>query len=289
MPNQHDPSIWTSAKFITNYWIAGCDLQPWLIIDVNSEPQKDLVLLFIEPDLFDITQEVFDPKGGRNARPNRRGRKGRGKRGTLDPNTLIGRAIRGVVNPYNALKASPFRWFFPLLNLYEGVTFTAAVIDGLGDVGFEHLWGIIEAGPNDCLEIPILNRTEPNGAIIGGLNPPIAGVGLNTQIINTGFESFRFECRTDQDYWVEFQGYAKTQFGSDVKGELVLGTDVNTITATSGNFDLNPDQYQFISVSGYFEKDTYCVWGWHQNSNGFVRLNDCSMIAFGLDGLPILP
>ena len=289
MPNQHDPSIWTAAKFVTNYWLAGCDFKPYLIVDLNSEPQRDLVLLILTPDLSDIAQEVFDPRGGRRSKPNRRGRKGRGRKGSLDPSTLIGRAIRGYANPFNALRAGPARFFFPLLNIYEGVAFTAAIIDGLGDIGFEHLWGIIKADPNDCIAMPIVERSEPPGAIVGGLNPPIAGVRLNTPILNTGFTSWDLFVSCDQDFFVEFQGYVKTEFGTNVKGELVLGPDYDTIRATSGNIDCTPDSYQFVSVSGQFSAGEECRWGWHQNSGGFVRLNDLNAIGFGLNALPDLP
>jgi hypothetical protein len=205
VPNKFDPNAYTGLKFITNYFLAGCTPPQWLVVDLSSEPQKDLAMLLLVPDLEDIVQDIFDPSNGRGRDSRRHGRKRRRGRFTLDTSTLIARPIRAQANPHNVARFTPLRFLFPIWNIYEGLNFTVAIVDGLSDVYFEHLWGIISVDQSSCSDLARLQREDPIGNSMGGLSPPIDGCSLGNLVTSNGFTSDRFTCTLEQDFHVAFQ------------------------------------------------------------------------------------
>lgn len=280
MPRPFDPNLITGWKFITNYFLAGCNPGNLLVIDTNTEPEKDLALLFLTPDISDIVQEVFDPSRGRKRKPGRRGRKKPGGRGGLDISTIIARPIRAAANPFNALKMTPLRYVFPLWNIYEGLSFTAAVVDGLSDIGFDNLWGVLSVDPSQCSDIGRMERNSNFSQAIGGLNPPIAAGNAPNLIQQQQFTSIQSACSHNKDFHVAYECVAVNRFLGPVKGRLVLGTDPDTIVHWGDTVELNPGDAEPVGVSGTFDGGQTCYWGWQQMSPNFVALNEQQVIAF---------
>lgn len=150
-------------------------------------------------------QDIFDPSNGRGRDSRRHGRKRRRGRFTLDTSTLIARPIRAQANPHNVARFTPLRFLFPIWNIYEGLNFTVAIVDGLSDVYFEHLWGIISVDQSSCSDLARLQREDPIGNSMGGLSPPIDGCSLGNLVTSNGFTSDRFTCTLEQDFHVAFQ------------------------------------------------------------------------------------
>lgn len=154
-------------KFITNYSLMGCAPDLMLLVEFSQAPAADLALLFLELDWFDIAQGVFQPKGNRGRRPGRHGRKKRTGGGFPDPNEFVARGVRAHVNPYDALDFGPVRKAWALFDIYERFNFTMAAIDGVIDVGYETLWGIMEADKDFCPDFPAMSRQDYGGTPSG--------------------------------------------------------------------------------------------------------------------------
>lgn len=179
----------TELSFITNYFMQGCAPPFWLFVELSKEPVGDLALLILGIDGFDIAQAIFGPKGSRNRSSGRHGRKSRRHRLNFDPNDFVGGKVRGVVNPYDALDFGPLRKAFRIYNVYEGFNFSAALVEGLTDVGFETLWGVITVNDKNCSTLPYLTRQRESGDAMVGVAPWSTAFNVSQKLNENLFQS----------------------------------------------------------------------------------------------------
>lgn len=272
-------------KFITNYLLAGCEAPFDLIVDFSQEPLKDVALLFLEPDISDIVQGIFQPRNERHRKSARHGKKRARSRGIPDPNDLIANKIRGRINPYDALNFGPLRKVFRLWNVYEGINFTAAVADGITDVGFETLWGIINVNADKCYDFPRISRRQSSYQIAGGAGPYFQTSGMGVLEFNRGFQDQAFLTRCPSSpYQI---GVSATIVGRDefepVHGRLALAHSGSDVVAESGRFSLDYGEALHIDISYAAEQNELISWGF-SDRDGFWGITEFRAFAFAQVG-----
>lgn len=271
----------TDLKFITNYALLGCVPPQHLIVEFSQEPLLDLALLFLEPDIEDIAQAVLQPGGGRKRRPGRHGRKSGRSSGFPDPSDMIGAKVRGVVNPYDALNFGPIRRVWRVYDVYEGINFTAAVLDGITDVGFDTLWGVFDVSPGHCREFARLGKHDDDIQIVAGAGPPLSTFGCSSIDFNVDFQTGPFGARCpDYEYQLAIRAVIRGRPGTgNIQGKLALGTDGNTILAESSPYEIEPGEVVTREVSITMPANEWIYWGISDRSSG-VDILRSDVLAF---------
>lgn len=274
-------------KFITNYFLAGCEPPFDLFCQFSQEPAKDVLMLLLLPDLVDIGQAIFDPRGGRRRKPARHGRKKPFRLGFPDASDIIGQRTRGIINPDNVLSYGPFTRVFRVWNAYEGVAFSAAVIDGLSNVGYSGLWGILNFDPNHCRNLERLAKHDDDFWTTGGPGGGVHPVGIDIVDFNNGFGHTNFACTTiDNKFQINFRAQF-TNNRTDIRASGRLGLENQTTgqVFTSNHFDLGPRETAVREVHGEFPAGDWCTWGFYDTS-GFVDVYDRSILAYSEHNFP---
>lgn len=287
MPKPPEFDFFTDMKFITNYILAGCDPPFDLLVEFSQEPAEDLLMLFLMPDLVDIGQAIFEPKGGRRRKPARHGRKRRRGKGMPDPSDMIGQRIRAVVNPHDVVTFGPLVKAFRIWNVYELFNITVAVIDGISDIGFESLWGILNADPSHCNNLNRLAAHEESQFSIGGVGPYFQPIGLTQLDFNKGFARTSYSCRLDT-------GNVKINLAATIRNErndirfkgcLALRNRSTGEHAESGRVDLGPNENARLEVNMFAEDPTWIDWGMTA-LDGFCDVYGAAVLAYDRHGIP---
>lgn len=287
MPRPPNPNSFTQINFVVNYALLGCTPPFWVFIECAKEPAKDLFLLLILPDPIDIGQAIFEPEKGRKRKPARHGRKkGRGVK-FPDTSDMIGQRARGVLNPGDAIKYSPVRRLFPIINAVEAVGITTAVLEGLSQVGYDGVLGAFKLDPSDCLDLDFVQRESDFQKAQGGAGPPIDAFPLPQLIKNVGFVQSQLSVlNTDKPYTANISVTLRPNtFTPEDKVSVALGTDVFTKRAQSSVVTFNGQETKTIDVSADFEAGETCVWGLGERF-GFFQIIEARFVAFSNNGFP---
>lgn len=194
MPRPNKPEEFSQINFLVNYFVQGCTPPAQLFLEFAKEPLADLAMLILLPDAEDIGQEVLDGKKGRTRKPGRHGRKrGRGL-GLPDSSTLIASRLDRARVITNFVQITPLRWMLPLYNVYEGLAFTAALVEGFTGVFYEGVLGVVTVGEDNCTNLDFLRRTRPNMQTLGGPGVIQQPFNLNTIERVDGFVSTQAGC-----------------------------------------------------------------------------------------------
>ncbi len=287
MPQPPQLQAFDDMKFITNYFLAGCSPPMHLFVEFSQEPAIDLAMIILVPEFEDIAQAIFDPKKGRRRKPARHGRKRKRRLKFPSTDDLIGQRVRGRLNPGNVLNIGLFRRAFPILNFYEGLNFAAAVIEGTTDIGYEALWGILEADPFHCKEFARLAKEDNDFQTVGGVGPPLQPVNIDIVQFNSGFNHTRtsgqcrnFPCRVNFTAFVmnnrsDISAYGALALQNTDTGEIVKGA----------SFELGPGESKGLEVTGTYDVDEWFAWGF-ADMNGFVDVYQRNILAFRDDKMP---
>lgn len=287
MPRPPDIDALGKLNFVVNYFLHGCTPPIFLFCQFAQEPAKDMLLMFLLPDLTDIGQAVFDPQHGRRRKPGRHGRKKRRGGGFPDPSDLIGQRVRGVINPHNALKFGPVNWAFRIWNRVEAVNFTCAVIEGLADTAYSGLLGVLETDPFHCKEFARMVRTDTVPQLGGGAGPPIWPIAVSDLEASTGFTSTQFQCRAFKGAYVVHFSCTLEYAGFDFAGEVsvALGVVGGVRREISQVATLNFGDTITLEVSMDFEEGEAAEWGLG-NRFGFFTCVSRQVVAFGKADIP---
>ena len=287
MPTPPKLQAFDDMRFITNYLLAGCGVPSWLFVEFSQEPAADLAMLILLPDYEDIAQEIFDPKKGRRRKPARHGRKRKRRIGFPSADDMIGQRLRARLNPGNVLNIGLFRRAFPILNIYEGINFTAAVVEGFTDVYFEGLWGVLQADPTFCTEFSRLMKHDDFRQVIGGVGPPLQPVNIDIVDMNTGFFHTRNACRDRHEpYICNFTAFVVNNRTDVVaSGNLALQNTTTGEFHESAGFVLQPGEAKSLEVMGKFGANEWCAWGF-SNMGGFIDVYDRQILAYENVALP---
>lgn len=237
-------------------------------------------MLILAPDIEDIVQDIFDPAGGRDKGPSRRGRKKGGRRGSLDISTLIAQPIRGAVNPHNALRFSPARYVFPIWNVYEGVSFTFALVDAFNDTLYESLLGVFEYDPNNCQELIMMSRTNPDPDIIGGPIGVVNTISCEQLNAQNGMTSFSGASSCPYASQIGFAALMYNQDNTAKSGHLAIGNGDQVPVAMTPEIILQPGESEFASISYEWDDAAVSTWGWVPTSGGFITALDGEVLQF---------
>jgi hypothetical protein len=268
-------------NFIANYALLGCVPPMHLAVQFAKDPALDLALLFLLPDIQDIGQAIFEPKKGRRSKPGRHGRKKRRFKGLPDTSDLIGQGLRGRYNPNDALRLTKATYLFPILNIYEGAAFTAAVVEGVTDIGFQSLLGVMTVDPTHCREFARMLRQDDEPVTIGGAGPPVDPMVVENVTFESGFWSSSISCYdADFPYIVYFDCFVFNMSEDEpVECELALeNLDTGAINRSS-YVEIAPREGIKLSVAMRAKANDNVVWGLGRR-NGFVLGLTRSVLAF---------
>lgn len=272
------------VNFITNYFMQGCVPPFWLFIECAQEPAREMLCLLLGLDMQDIVQAMFEPKGQRHRRQGRHGRKRKGKFGFPDISDMVGEKIRSHVNPHNALDFGPFRKLFKVVNVYEGWAFSTAVVEGMTDVGFEGILGVISADPDSCPNFGFFWSKVDGDEILLAIQQPWAPLNLviDVQMQNfnktTGFKV----TNVHSDFTVAFACEVSGMFGERADAvSIALMNQDGVILAEDGPWDLAPGEVRPMRLNAEYNKDDLCVWV-GRCEYGNVLVENCE--AFGFQG-----
>lgn len=281
MPKPPDLGAFDDIKFITNYMLAGCEPPFWLFVEFSQEPAKDLGLILLVPEVEDIAQAIFDPHGGRRRKPARHGRKRRRRLGFPSADDIIGQRLRGRLNPGNVLNIGLFRRAFPILNIVEGFNFSAAVIEGVTDIGYEALWGILQADTQHCKEFSRLSKSSEVFQTVGGGGPPLQPVNIQTVDFNSGYSNtFTSAKNRNHKCTTNFNAYVRNN-RSDVtaSGTIALQNTDTGQMHRGQEFILGPGEGKFLQVDAEFGADEWFAWGF-ADMQFFVDVYQRNILSF---------
>lgn len=285
MPRPPDFDGFEDIRFITNYFLMGCGVPRYLVVDFSKEPLWDVALLICTFDVSDIAQEVLQPGGARNRRSGRHGRKSGRITASLDPNEFVGAKIRAKINPLDVLQHSPLRRIFPLLNAYEGVAFTAAVADGITDVGFETLWGILNVLPGACREFARFTRHYDSGdpyQLVGGVGPPVEAINLpQIDFVNKFATTERAATCFEGNWNLAFEA-ALYSLPTNPTGAYITLAIHNLATGEivqTGDVTLGPGDTTHLTIGHEAKSGEFLEWG-VGDRNGFFAVIASSALGY---------
>lgn len=287
MPRPPNIDAIGKLNFITNYILHGCEPPSFLFIECAQEPAQDLLMLFLVPDFVDIGQAVFDPKAGRKRKPARHGRKKPGRRGFPDPSDVVGQRARGALNPHNALDFGPVNKAFRIWNKYEALAITVAVVEGVTDVGYSGLLGMLTIEPNRCEQFSRLVRRSNEPELGGAVGPPIWPIFAQVVEANQGFNS------TTVTAMNQFQAFVihlrmvvmNNSFEEYIECAAALGAVGGAIKGQSAVRTIAQGETVTLNCSADFEAFETCEWGLSERFGNALVIS-CEVVAFGKADIP---
>jgi len=270
----------TAVNFVTEAFLVGCSPHLGLFLEFAKEPAKDLALFLIVPEAFDIAQAIFQPKKGRRTKPGRHGRKRPGTPGMPNADDIIGGKVRAVLNPYDAFKLTPFRYVFPLYNLYEGVNFGVAVVEGLIDVVYEGTLGALLMRPNYCRDFGRLYRFGPDYAVTGTGDD----ITISPALLNVNFDTSQWAARYNYgSYWIGVQMRARcNEFGTEGTCSACFVDLDNNLLTTGVSRELTKSGWDTLTVGDEFESGQWVKWRLTGDTS-FVDTYERMVLAFAYD------
>lgn len=282
MPRPPRADIVPQIKFITNYFWQGCEA-PWeLVVEFSQEPLKELFLILFWPDAEDLLKEWLRPGRGRQRNPARHGKKRRRFPGLPDPNDWVSANPRARAQAYPGIDLPGARALFKLTDVADRINITAAVVEGLSDVGFETLWGILSLHTENCPAIAYVNAHNPEGSTIVGVAPwstPFPLPVIDNRQRFGGPEPFTFTTTVD-DFNVVASGTVFALSSGGLKNwALTVGQSGKGIVARSNFVNIEQGESAQVSVYGTVEKGQAAYIA-RQNESGSAILYDLQMFAW---------
>lgn len=287
MPRPSKPDEFAQINFITNFFLLGCSPPTAAFFEFAQEPAEDLAFLIFAPDLFDIAQEILDPSKGRRRKPARHGRKRPRAPGLPDTSAMIGGRLNRAANIGAAIRLTPLRWILPLYNIYEGVAFSVAVLEGVTDIFFTGILGVVEIDNNNCKDLDLMRRSLGIPQVDGGAGPPVTPIRLTTLDKNKGFQQTERTVRHDsKPFEVAFQARVKPRFVQPDFGMALAVRSQTTGEIYQSRYKDTPDDeiYDF-DVSASFGPGETVEWGIGDRT-GFWDIIEANVIAYSLADFP---
>lgn len=285
MPKPPQQEDFFELKFVTNYLLAGCFPPYDLIVECSEEPKHDLLLLLLGLDAGDIAQAMFEPKHQRSRKPDRHGRKRRRRIRFPDVNDMTGEMMR-VHDVADAAAQFPgARFAFRALNFYESFTFPAALAGGLGDLGFETLWGVLNADHDECLDFDRIDRQIIGESLPGFPGPTYYPIALGQLNLNHGFYNSEFGTSHGSTGWgLSFSARVSNDHPAvDVGGALAITSNWRGEVAASQTVTLSPGGSSTLSCSCTGLPGESLSWTW-KATTGSVRMANARATAYGESG-----
>lgn len=257
MPQPPRIDILDKVHFITSYFWQGCDAPFSLLVEFSQEPRKDLWLMLFSIDLGDILKSWLRPGGARSRKSARHGKKHPFRNATLDINELMGGRARAAYGPYPGLALPGAKALFRITDQIDRINWTAAVVEGVTDVGFETLWGMISAHPELCPQMIWVDAGRVEEQVIPGIFAPSTPFGLIDYYSGNGVfgpDPFAF-VSNQAELHVAFDGTVRGRSGGGVFDfRFTLRSLESGILAESSTVDLDFDESIHLTLSGTLPK-----------------------------------
>lgn len=155
------PSDIDQIRFIVFYALNPCEADFNMYLEVSKEPLGELAVFLVEPDLSDIVQGFFTPKGLRTGRHGRKGRRGgKGVGGIPDLSDEIAKRLPGRGDLETRAISGLGRLGWTVWGHIDRVNWTLAVVDKVSDTAFDSLYGLITADNIKCPNIGRVYRRQ---------------------------------------------------------------------------------------------------------------------------------
>lgn len=272
-----------NVSFIVNYFVQGCVPPYTLFAEFSHAPQKDLWLLLLSPDLEDIAKAWIRPGAERKRKPARHGRKHRMRGISLDPNDLMGGKARAAAHGYPGIKLPGAKALFRLSDHLDRLNFTAAIVEGVTDVGFETLWGILSAHPEHCPNMAFLNRSsrfrESHPGILPITDPFFLDRLDSAQLFTTAspsvFSSFAGDWTLTYETTIE-----PYSIGGCQNWRLLVRTDQRGTIATGNAYTLGRGEQGRPNISAEVKQGEFAYVS-RSSQGGSVYLDFQKLFCFG--------
>lgn len=156
-----------------------CDEELSLYVEMAKAPFGRLGLFILTPDLKEIVESVFVPKGLRSKRHGRKGRKGgdKGKGFLPDVDDMIAKKIPGTDEFAGRRYGMGQRFFFSGVQAVDRVTWPLVLIDEVTNTAFETMSGVMLGSKERCPNIGRMLRKRGPGLVLSllGWHDPDVG------------------------------------------------------------------------------------------------------------------
>jgi hypothetical protein len=283
MPPVPRPDVLDQVKFITNYWWQGCEAPMHLVVQFSQKPLGDLAMIVLGLDASDIIKSWLRPGRGRRRAPARHGRKRPFSWLTFDPNEVIADRPRAAAEHYPGLDLPGARALFKVTDVADRVNITAAIVEGLGDVGFQTLWGIISLNPNLCPNMPFVNRHRDTVLTVPGVVAPSTSLPANIldnaqHYISTGPDAYlTYKAETILGWSGLVKPYS---VGGCVDWEPTIISTTRGIIGQGGKYTLAQDETAFFNVSADVQIGEI-AYPARTTSYGSVEIFEMAVYGFG--------
>jgi len=287
MPRTPGFGGFTELRFITNYYLLGCSPPFDLVIETSKEPGLDLLLLFVGFDPEEWFQTLFEPGRGRGRAPSRKGRKRKPQLGIPDWNAYFAGRARQALPGFNGINIGPSRWLFRLWGAADFVNFTAAVLEGVTDVAFAHLWGVFKVDPNNCAQLGRFGRSLGSPIVVGGGGLQLWPINMQIDEFSQNFggvTAFTAEPNFAPGVVSFSIGFRNAQT-VPVRGRLCFFSPSLQILKESGEFNLDPGDIAFGSLSMDVAQGQPVAWGWRTGS-GSINIFEGASTGFLTSAVP---
>lgn len=171
------PEWLDQIRFITHYLLNTCDGPLTLYAELAREPAGRLALMLITPDMGEIVQGFFTPKGLRSKRHGRKGRRGeKGPGGIPDVDEMVSEKIPGSQEMAGRHYGMGQRFFFAAANEVDRVSWNLALVEMSTEFVYSDLLAVIQDPRADCPNVGRLNRHGANIVVLDG--PGFAAVPI---------------------------------------------------------------------------------------------------------------
>jgi hypothetical protein len=275
------------VQFLLFYAFNPCDAEASLYVEMAKAPAGRLALLLVEPDLKEIVQTFFTPKGLRSKRHGRKGRKGgdKGRGGIPDINELVGSNLPGAKDAGGRRYGSGTRAFFTGINTLDRVTWPLVLIDEVTNAAFDTFTGVMLEQKEQCDHIGRMRKTRESDVLQELLGWNAANLHNEEYIVgmssSSGFTAMGVNEGTYSVTWAA--GFHNPQpFDVSVEMRLVR-SGVSGVLDHVGPLNLGPgDTKTLICAARVTEGVSF---GWQMKSNGgTLGVFDLECFAMQIDG-----
>jgi hypothetical protein len=283
MPRPPRVEILDQMKFITGYWWQGCETPFNLIVEFSRAPTGRLLALVLGLDANDIIKEWLRPARGRKRTPRRHGRKRPLSGFSFDLNDYIAGKPRAAADGYPGLDLPGSRALFKITDVADRVNMTAAIVEGVSDVGFETLWGIINLNPDFCPTMPFVNRSRNDPLSVPGVVSPgaplPAPILLNAQhYVSTGPNAYRTFVQDTNFGW---SGIIKPySIGGCVNWTPTVRSTTRGVIGQGSSFTLDQDELGHFTCNATVQAGEI-VFPARTTDFGSVEVLEMSVYGFG--------
>lgn len=283
MPKPPDLPDFDKLNFITAYMSNMCVPPFFVFCEFAKEPAQDLLLVLFGIDMQDIVKEWLRPERGRYREPKRHGRKRPKQYPSLDINEYIASNPRAAAVEYPGLKLPGAKAIFYVGDQWDKVAITGAVLEGVTDIGFQGLLGVIRTDPSNCPTLPICQRHRTTNVDIPGIIPPDQVISFPILDASQFFQAAGpFSYTTFNSKWtMGWSGTVKPYSTDGCEGWApIIWSQTRGKVGTGNHFTVPKDEVFHCEVSAELEPGEF-AWPARETTRGSVTLLDGNVFCFG--------